>query len=585
MADRVPSDSLRWAWLAIAALALASRLIGLGTTPLAPSEAGRAVVAWDAARSGTWPDSSESPLLLVGNALLFTIFYPTAWLARLLPALAGTALVVLPFLWRRQIGELGALVASGLLLVSPLSLFAARRVDAAAIAILGAGLLLTLAFGSEAKGATRTAWLAWGLALGLTGGPAFYDALIAGVLVWLTLRRLGVSGHPRASLSWRRGVAIGLGAALIISVAGGLRWSGWAGVLDGAATWLGEWRIQADRGLAPAGLLLLYEPVLLILTATGLGLLAARPRAGLALAAGDRQGAPWGVALLGGVVALLIAARPGVSSEGVSLIVLPMALFGGWAADRLWGSLKLQERRWMGLHSLVSALFWAPALLALAQNARGIIGTDQILLILLGLMVLIGLQVLLVFIFLVQVPPALVWRSALTGLSAVFLFLQTGFGAGVAFVRSDQAIEPAIHTAGSHNLGHLTETVQRIGILREERLDSLQVVLLNRDDTLTASLRWALRGLGNVTSAVDWPEDPDALVIAPEAVDLSDTALDAEWQGMRFVAATTYAAPPPRCQLVPLACSEALRWYLYRESSNSPAQRSVILWRVPAEER
>ncbi len=107
-------------------------------------ETAQALPSLDVALGQGWPPAAESPLLLVGNTFLFALFGAGDGVARLLPALAGVLVVMLPLLWRKHAGEIGALFAAGLILISPLALFAARRVDGAALATLGAGLILSL---------------------------------------------------------------------------------------------------------------------------------------------------------------------------------------------------------------------------------------------------------------------------------------------------------------------------------------------------------------------------------------------------------------------------------------------------------
>jgi len=128
----VLSRALRWVWLGLLALAVGSRLLGLAAAPLSPGESGTALSAWDVVSTGTWPATADSPLLLTSQTLLFALLGPSEVTARLLPALAGILLVGLPLLWRKDLGDLGALVAAGLLLTSPTSLFTARRVDGTA---------------------------------------------------------------------------------------------------------------------------------------------------------------------------------------------------------------------------------------------------------------------------------------------------------------------------------------------------------------------------------------------------------------------------------------------------------------------
>jgi hypothetical protein len=52
-------------------LALLLRLAALNSVLLAPDEATAALASWDATHGAGWVSAADSPLLLVGNGLLF----------------------------------------------------------------------------------------------------------------------------------------------------------------------------------------------------------------------------------------------------------------------------------------------------------------------------------------------------------------------------------------------------------------------------------------------------------------------------------------------------------------------------------
>lgn len=571
------SRALRWAWAGILVTALATRLLGLPAILLAPAEAAQALPALDAALAQGWPTTAESPLLLVGNALLFVIFGPGEGVARLLPALAGVALVMLPLLWRKQVGEVGALSSAALILISPLSLFAARRVDGATLSTLGAGLILSFLLQTIPDGAVDERWasaaVAFGVGIGLIGGPAFYDLIVPGVLTWMVLHWSG----PRrlAKLSWHptpilRSAGIGVGCALVISTAFGLRWAGWAGLADGAAAWLAGWRVSPD-GLTAVGLLALYEPLLLLLAVVGLILLLRRSNA--------TTPSQWAVAVWPLLALILGALRPGSTPVSLSAVILPTALLGGRALALVASGVRQGSWRWIGLHGLLSFVFWVPGLLALTQHASGHAVLDQTALILLGAGVLLGLQALLVFLFLLPLPPNEVWRSALLGTASVFLVLQVSFATSLAYARADSPVEPAVGEATSPDLAHLRATLQDLSVRRGVRQDALRVSLIGDDVELVTVLRWQLRDFARVAPAAAWPDDPQAIVVAPESSPIMIAEPTDSWRGMSFVATSAYRGSVPRCeQLVPPRCSSGLGWYLYRTTPYPLTSKNVILW-------
>ncbi len=131
-------------YVALALGGLFARLLVLGDAPLSSAEARQALAAWNFF-NGRADAFTGSPLLFTGNALLFALFGANDALARLLPALFGSALVLLPALLRRELGRVGALVTSALFVFSPSLVFFSRNLDGAIIAVTSA--LAALAFG------------------------------------------------------------------------------------------------------------------------------------------------------------------------------------------------------------------------------------------------------------------------------------------------------------------------------------------------------------------------------------------------------------------------------------------------------
>jgi hypothetical protein len=562
------SKQLRWAWLGVLVLALLTRVLGLGAAPFMPDEVDRALGSMSAARAGLWPATTDTPLLLVSNALLFWLFMPSDVLARLLPALAGVAVVMLPFLWRRRLGDVGALAASGLLLVSPLTLFAARRVDGASFATLAVGLLATMVLHGWGPGAKARAplWIvALAVAIGLLSGPAFYDMMLIGALVWIALRGLGTMRI--VATSWRGALVAGLGAALLISIALGFRWSGWAGVADSAAAWLALWGAARTPGVMSLGLVALYEPLLLVAAITAVVLWGVGERGGFTLSL-----LLWALGLV-----LLNALRPGSTAGTLSAAILPLALAGGWAMGKLLADIPREPRLAVGLHSLGALIFWLPALASLPQLAARPYEFRP-LLVLLGVVALIVLQILLVVFFALRLTLNYVWRGAFLGLCAALMLVQMSFAGGLAFVRADSPVEPAVVEIGSPDLRHLAGVLHELALRQGTRWDALNVVVIDRDPHISSLLRWYLREFDRLRLVADWPDDPAALVIAPEAAELLNPGDPVAWHGMAFVAVTDYRQGMPRCQAAPWDCSDALRWYLYRASPSLPSAENVVLW-------
>jgi len=68
----------------------------------------------------------HGPFQFIGTGIVYNIFGDTEFSARLLPAIFGTAIVVLPYFLRRQLGRWGALAMAMILAFSPLLMYYSR---------------------------------------------------------------------------------------------------------------------------------------------------------------------------------------------------------------------------------------------------------------------------------------------------------------------------------------------------------------------------------------------------------------------------------------------------------------------------
>jgi hypothetical protein len=146
LSDTKPlSSALPWLtvevslWGLLLAISLVVRLLHLDAAPLNHDEAQGALAALRFARGeGAAAGIAYSPLLFAAQWLSFGLFSASALTARLLPALAGMALTLAPFLLRRQIGRIGALAAGLLLALSPTALTLSRTGSGDILVALGA---------------------------------------------------------------------------------------------------------------------------------------------------------------------------------------------------------------------------------------------------------------------------------------------------------------------------------------------------------------------------------------------------------------------------------------------------------------
>lgn len=569
------TTTVRWLWVCLLIAALLMRLAALNAVPLSPDETLVALPALDAARGAGWPESDASPLLLVGNALLFFLFGPGDGIARLLPALAGTALVAVPWLWRRRLGEVGALAAAALLACSPVALFASRRLDGSIVGVLGVALVLSTWLYPDQEGRPVPGLAAIGLALGLTGGAAGYDLFLAGLVAWLAYRWISAREVPRptrAAASATGWILVGgLCGALIISTGLGWRWNGWASLGDGFAAWFAEWQQSSPTYPVPF-LLALYEPLTLLLALIAL----VRGMSGRE----TKEGTPHTLAL--GLWALLTTLlptlRPGAAGTAAVAAVLPLALLAGQEVRRLVES----TRRWSwlpeGLQGTLTFVVWGYLGIQMAYHAaRGTGSLPEIMMAVLTLM----LQLLLFMGFTALFEVRSAARGLLLGTAAVLWLIQGAFGWGLAFLRAGDPAEPLVSRATATDLRALRQVVDDLGRVQGRPGEEVDVALVAGDAVTTAVTRWALRDLSRLQVTVGWPTTAPTLIVSP--TDVTPLADSATRRGMAFTAIVQTPGTLPACtSLRPLVCRAPLAWYLYRRLPVSPQREQIVLWGPPS---
>mgnify|MGYP005840678469 CR=1 FL=1 len=171
-------------YIVLVGVALAARLARLGEWPLLKGELDTALAAWRTLQGSSWRPISYSPLLYDANLLLFGLTHATDAATRLLAALAGTLLVVLPYRARDVLGRMGALAAAALLAFTPTWLVFSRTSDGAIVTAAAATTLLLAAYRYVQRGDPPALHLAlFAAAVGLTAGPGIYTLLITALLI------------------------------------------------------------------------------------------------------------------------------------------------------------------------------------------------------------------------------------------------------------------------------------------------------------------------------------------------------------------------------------------------------------------
>ncbi len=565
------------AWLLVLLLAAWTRLASLDRIPLDDAEAGEALAA---AASGGSPSAfwrsdrpTTNPSYHALTALVFAAFGPSDGLARLVPALAGVALVMTPLLMRRAIGRAPALGAGLVLLLSPTALTVARTASGAPLAALGWSIAAAALMYRDDPPARRAAWAGAAAGLALASGTHALMGLftlLAGWLLfalWVRRQRSSAAGDRRRRsrakpLDWQASTALTrgslrsgalLGAIILVGLASGVGLfpSGLPGLFEGAAAWVRGWERAGGTRLLPyLAMFPLYEPLILWFGLAGAWLATRgsepRPRGELA----------W--ALAAGLAPLFYAGR---SAQDLIWAVLPLAVLAGRAVAALLEGLQETES-WpaVGGFGVACVLLVCYAALQLAGYANSLdIQLDFALR--LGLAALGLVLALLALLFLGW---GWSWRSAVQagGLAGLLLAAGVAFSSGwrLNFLQASAGDlwRSQANTAGLRLLGRSVRTISQA---QTGRTDALPLELTA---VPPAGLAWELRGFKPVT------QEPLAaapqLVLTPEGE--QPPALHDDYLGQSFAIAESRdwsgGLPPDflRWLVDRQAPTEAERWLL-----------------------
>jgi uncharacterized protein (TIGR03663 family) len=204
---------VRWltaGWIIVAAVALTLRLAGLGRWALSPDEARGAFDAWLLLR-GQPPLPGDAlpataPFFLLLQTFGFFLFGVGDTTARLVPALAGLAIVPLAWALRPIVGRPAALGMAALAAFSPTLVFASRtgtpEMPTAALSLLLLVALLRLGAAAGEVGAVRRWAVVGGIAAGalLASGPAALTVLLSLAIGIAASAVLAPSGAVRGGL-------------------------------------------------------------------------------------------------------------------------------------------------------------------------------------------------------------------------------------------------------------------------------------------------------------------------------------------------------------------------------------------------
>ena len=563
------------AYAAILSLAAILRLVNLAAAPLTTSEAGQALAAFN----GTPLPLGGSPLLYAINQIVFGLTGTSLGDAgaRIAPALIGTLAVLLPWLFRKSIGQWGALAASLALAISPTVVFASRLIDGqfSAAALLLAALGFGLRYGeSHQHGDLNRAAVAIGLAL--TSGPGAVTSLIViglGILMtyrWLTSEedraRFTDLRHDSAAL---RGAAMwGAAAMLVVGSTVLLNLGGLRGVPEVLSAWLAAW--SATDTIGPLQLfqvLLVYEPLIVWAGLAGL-IVSIRRMTSTTVVLGV-----WSIGAL-----LIALGQPGRQVVDLTPALLPLALLAGLAAQRLIEA--LTERGAWGLEGAIW-LIAAPLVGYLAVTLSGyatghnIIGSAQImgqtLSPLASFAVLLTILTLIVGgVFSLAMGAGPVLRAGAATLLAVFALVALGNAWSVTQLRPADPRE--LQWGPVATTGDVRPMVEAIEAASWRATGNPNVaavtVSLPQFDPVIA---WYLRGFKNARFSADSGLNTPIMVTLLGDQPPTSTG---GYLGAKFVTRATWSPAT-------LDDTALLRWWVYRQAGDPTPLQTLVVWVKP----
>lgn len=503
-------------------LALAVRIIQLGAAPLTDTEATWALQALGVAQGARPLLGSQSSYILLTSTLFYGFGAGTNFLARLIPALAGSGLVLVPALFVHRLKPRPGVILAFLLALDPGLVALSRQAGSGILAIN----FLLLAWGFWENRRVARAGLFAGLAL--LSGTAIWAGLLGLVLTWaishiidLRLRSAGpvpeafrpAPGAGRTALSFAAGTII-LGGSLFFLAPNGL--SAWLSALpDYLRGWVSLPTVSAGLMLFS---LFAYQPLGLVLSA-------------VTLLRGWLQNSQRIMRLsLWMLVALLLALfYPAHQISDLAWMLVPMWALAALELARALNVLPEERREVLGVAALtvVILVFIWINFLGLLQTAGGSPQATLRTWLLFGSLFLLFISIMLV---------AVGWSirsarfGAVWGLTAALGLYSLGAMTGAAGLRlipnSFDLWRPG---SNMPEADLLQLTVDQMSDWSKDNINSQPVTIAGLNEP---ALQWLLRGHGvQTTTALDVSSAPPILITTSQ----NNPALAARYRGQDFV--------------------------------------------------
>jgi len=518
-----------FSYLIIFGLALFMRLLMLGKAPLSEFEATWAYQAWELAQGQISNIGLQAGYLTLTEGL-FSLWGGTNALARFWPALAGSLLVLVPFLFRAKLGREAALIMALGLALDP---------GFVSISRLAGGPMLAVAFLALACGllwAGRPAWAVFFGGMALLSGPSLWMGALGIALtlgVGHLLGALDLPSHVRGwistlmpkqaegrSIPWR--LVIPLGAVVMLGTFFLQHYQGLSAWLSAfPAFWEGWGRPSG----VPAGrlvvALLAYQPLALIF-----GLITAVR----GFVKGEKTTSVlgfWFVAALG-----LALIYPGRQVYDLLWGLIPL---WGLAGMELACILKAVKSSWVTrLHAAFVFILFTLAWLSFVNLILMGVDIQRI-----GLQWgIVGATFLLMALVTVIVAGEWGWivarRGLVVGVSVALGLYVLSSTMGAAYSGQGDPRELWYPCPGGSQVKLLQESLGDVGLLETGRQEQLEIVVLDGNEVLA----WALRGYSEVSFRDSTPMDRRPPVVITRESEASQP-WTAAYLGQDFVLRTS----------------------------------------------
>jgi hypothetical protein len=535
-------------------LAIALRLIGLGHMPLNDSEATLALQALQLA-SGLKPVLDPHPAYILFTTPLFFLYGGGLnALARLVPALVGSALVFAPLLFQDRIKPRPGLILAFFIALDPGMVAISRQAGSPILAIT----FLIFAFGFFNKNSFR--WAGIFTALALLGGPVIWAGFV-GLAISLAIyqaAKLRFSERDDSfSLRWtveeRNEFLISLGATFLL--AGTLIFlipTGLSAALASIPEYLRGWRtVPTMNSLWLLISLLVYQPFALLLAIMAIIRGWIKP---------SHRIVPLSVWFL--VTLLLALFYPARQITDLAWVLIPLYAMAALELARFMDIAPEDRAEAMGAIVLTAFLWvfgwlnFTPMIWSIpgdsSFNQHGILVISSIILLILSI-------VLVAFGWSVRIAQlGLLW-----GLALSLGVLSLAGALGVTGLRGTSNPELWWPQRIPLQADLLVSTVDELSEWSTGDDDALPIVIVGID---SPALEWALREHSPKVANFFDASQPPALIISAFELDPNTIAA---YRGQDFIwrFTTTWEVAQPR---------DWLKWMAYREMTQT--SENTILW-------